>query len=337
MDDKLTQLINDASQVFILTDENVARLWLPVLHCFLPCDSATDIVIKAGEKQKNLMNVKRVWNALMKHKVDRSALLINFGGGMITDLGGFAASTYKRGIKFVNIPTTLLGMVDAAIGGKTSINYEGVKNPIGTFAEAEEVLVMTDFLTTLPKREILSGMAEMVKCGFIFDAGLLEVNLDNYKDYVLRAGQIKREIAEKDLVENDIRKVLNFGHTLGHAIESHCYNKNKPLLHGEAVAVGMTASLWLSARLLGLNERILQYYEEQLRMLLSETKVSLSEADIASVMRYLPHDKKAQRGEVQYVLLYGIGEPVWGIGIEKKIVKEALKYTFDVVGKVSAK
>lgn len=331
MSEKLKNIIAEASKVFILTDENVASIWLPETKYCLDCENAVEIVVKAGEQQKNLMNVKRVWRLLMKHHADRNALLINLGGGVITDLGGFAASTYKRGIKFVNVPTTLLAMVDAAIGGKTGIDFDDVKNPIGTFAEAEEVLVLTDFLMTLPKREILSGLSEMLKYGFIFDPDLLEINLENYKSFILRAGQIKREIAEKDFVEKDIRKVLNFGHSLGHAIESHCYNQKKPLLHGEAIAIGMAASLWLSVELLALDERILQYFEEQLKMLLSETKVSLSNADVTSIMRYLLHDKKNKSGKTQFVLLYGVGEPIWDVEVETELVKASLKYVIKKV------
>ena len=162
-------ILSKASQVFILTDENIAPFWLPEVEYGLNCENAIEIVIKPGEQHKNLQTVQRIWKTLMKHHADRNALLINLGGGVITDLGGFAASTYKRGIKFINIPTTLLAMVDAAIGGKTGIDFGGAKNQIGTFAEAEDVLVDPVFLSTLPRREILSGMAEMLKYGFIAD------------------------------------------------------------------------------------------------------------------------------------------------------------------------
>ena len=152
MSDKLKNIIFEASKVFILTDENVAPFWLPEVAHWLHCDSATDIIIKPGEEHKNLQTVQRIWKTLMKHHADSNALLVNLGGGVITDLGGFAASTYKRGIKFINVPTTLLAMVDAAIGGKTGIDFGGAKNQIGTFANVEEVLINPDFLTTLPTR-----------------------------------------------------------------------------------------------------------------------------------------------------------------------------------------
>ena len=177
MNDKLSSILGEASQVFILTDENVAPFWLSEVAHWLHCDSAIDIVIKPGEQYKNLQTVQRIWKVLMKHHADRNALLVNLGGGVITDLGGFAASTYKRGIKFINIPTTLLAMVDAAIGGKTGIDFGGGKNQIGTFAGAEEVIIVPVFLETLPERELFSGMAEMLKYGFIADANLLNFNM----------------------------------------------------------------------------------------------------------------------------------------------------------------
>ena len=213
-------MLSKASTVFILTDENVAPFWLPEVAHWLHCDPAVDIIIKPGEAHKNLQTVQRIWKTLMKHHADRNALLVNLGGGVVTDLGGFAASTYKRGIKFINVPTTLLAMVDAAIGGKTGVDLGGAKNQIGTFAEAEEVLINPDFLMTLPTRELLSGLSEMLKYGFIADAKLLQADLENYEQYIVRAGEIKREIVAQDPHETGLRKILNFGHTLGHSIES---------------------------------------------------------------------------------------------------------------------
>lgn len=312
--------------VFILTDDNVAPFWLPEVAHWLHCDSAIDIVIKAGEQHKNLQTVQRIWKTLLKHHADRNALLINLGGGTITDLGGFAASTYKRGIKFINIPTTLLAMVDASIGGKTGIDFGGAKNQIGTFAEAEAVLVKPDFLITLPPRELLSGLAEMLKYGFIVDANLLNVNLENYQQHIVRCGEIKRDIVAKDPTEKGLRKILNFGHTLGHAIESHCLTTDYPLLHGEAVALGMVGSLWLSVKQCGLDEKVLQDFERQLPMLLSEAEILLSEADIEPILGYLVHDKKNKGEKPQFVLLEAVGKPVWDVEVEPERVKTALQY-----------
>ena len=327
MNDKLKQTIVEASQVFILTDENVAPFWLPEVAYGLNCEKAVEIVIKPGEQYKNLQTVQRIWKTLMKYHADRNALLVNLGGGVITDLGGFAASTYKRGIKFINIPTTLLAMVDAAIGGKTGIDFGGAKNQIGTFAEAEEVLVDPVFLSTLSRREILSGWAEMLKYGFIADANLLKSNLENYQQFISRCGEIKREIVAQDPTEKGLRKVLNFGHTLGHAIESHCLTTDYPLLHGEAVALGMLGALWLSVKQCGMHEQILKDYEKKLPQLLSETEIALSDADIQPIMDYLVHDKKNKGEKPQFVLLEAVGKPVWDVEVEPTLVKQSLEYT----------
>lgn len=326
MNDRLRTIITEASKVFILTDENVAPFWLPEVAYWLDCEKAVDIIVKASEQYKTLQTVQRVWKTLLKHNADRNALIINLGGGTISDLGGFAASTYKRGIKFINIPTTLLAMVDAAIGGKTGIDFGGAKNQIGTFSEAEEVLIKPDFLITLPQRELLSGLAEMLKYGFVADANLLNANLENYEQFILRCGEIKRGIVAKDPYEAGLRKILNFGHTLGHAIESHCLTTEYPLLHGEAVALGMAAALWLSVKQCGLDEQVLKDYEEKLPLLLSEAEVSLSESDIEPILAYLAYDKKNRDEKPQFVLLEAVGSPLWDVAVDYAAIKRALEY-----------
>jgi len=333
MNDKLKQIFDKASKVFILTDENVAPFWLPEVAHWLHCESAVDIIIKAGEQHKNLQTIQRIWKILMKHHADRNALLINLGGGVVTDLGGFAASTYKRGIKFINVPTTLLAMVDAAIGGKTGIDFGGGKNQIGTFAEAEGFIIYPVFLKTLPKRELLSGLAEMLKYGFIADAKLLEINLENYRQFITLAGEIKREIMKQDPTEKGLRKILNFGHTLGHAIESYCLTTDYPLLHGEAVALGMLGALWLSVKRLDLDETVLQNFENQLPMLLSDAEISLSVSNIEPILSYLVHDKKNKGEKPQFVLLEAVGKPVWDVEVEPELVKESLLYILNKVSR----
>ena len=327
MNDKLKQIFDKTSKVFILTDENVAPFWLPEVEYWLNCKNAVEIVISAGERHKNLQTIQRIWKTLMKHHADRNALLINLGGGVITDLGGFAASTYKRGIKFINVPTTLLAMVDAAIGGKTGIDFGGGKNQIGTFAEAEAVIIDPVFLETLPERELLSGMAEMIKYGFIADSNLLNVSLENYQQYITRCSEIKREIVMQDPTEKGLRKVLNFGHTLGHAIESHCLTTDYPLLHGEAVALGLLGALWLSVKQCGLDENVLQDYEKQLPVLLSEAELNLTEADVEPILGYLALDKKNRDEKPQFVLLEVVGRPVRDVEVEPVLIKQALEYT----------
>lgn len=327
-------MFSKASKVFILTDENVAPFWLPETEYWLGCENAVEIVIKSGEKYKTLQTVQRIWKALMRHHADRNALLINLGGGVVTDLGGFAASTYKRGIKFINIPTTLLAMVDAAIGGKTGIDFGGGKNQIGTFAKAEEVIVDPFFLETLPHREILSGITEMLKYGFIADANLLNVNTKNYQQFIVRAGEIKREIVSKDPMEKGLRKILNFGHTLGHAIESYCLTTDYPLLHGESVALGMGAALWLSERQMGLDNSVLLSLVDQLPMLFSEATINLTETEVEHIFGYLSFDKKNKGNRPQFVLLEAIGKPIWDVEIEPELVKSALVF---MINKVSRK
>ena len=240
---------------------------------------------------------------------------------MISDMGGFAASCFKRGIDFVNVPTTLLAMVDASVGGKTGVDFGGYKNQIGTFAEPKAVLLNTRFLSTLPKREMLSGLAEMLKYGFIADSDLLQVDLENYESFIQRAAEIKKKIVAEDPLERGKRKILNFGHTIGHAIESHFLTSENPLLHGETVALGMWCALWLSVQKMGLDERVLQDYENKLSMLLSEAQIVANEQDVEDMMKKLVHDKKSCDGKPQFVLIVTLGEPVYDIEIEPDMIK----------------
>ena len=328
---ELKKTLSEASQVFILTDENVAMFWLPETEHWLGCEHAVEIVLKPGEKYKTLQSAQRIWKTLMKHHADRQAVMVNLGGGVITDLGGFSASCYHRGIRFVNVPTTLLAMVDAAIGGKTGVDFGDCKNQIGTFAEPLEVWISPIYLSTLPHREILSGVAEMMKYGFIAHPPMLKITPDNYQEYLLAAGKIKREIVAKDYREQGLRKVLNFGHTLGHAIESHCFTKENPLLHGEAVALGMGAALWLSVQLCHLDEKVLHDYERQLPTLLSVAETQLDIVDIEPVMQYMAHDKKNKDGKEQFVLIEAPGQPVLDVEVAADTVREALAYIINKV------
>ena len=316
--------IGNYSSVFILTDENIASFWLPEVCAWLHCPGAIEIVIKPGEQQKNLQTVQKIWNKLLKYNADRHSLLVNLGGGVISDIGGFAASCFKRSIDFVNIPTTLLSMVDASIGGKTGIDFGGFKNQIGTFANPQDVLLNPMFLSTLPQREILSGLAEMLKYGFIADSDLLQANLDNYESFISRAAEIKKMIVAEDPFERGRRKILNFGHTIGHAIESHFLTSENPLLHGEAVVLGMWCALWLSVHEMGLDERVLQDYENKLLMLLSEAQIVANEQDVEDMMKKLVHDKKSCDGKPQFVLIEAFGKPVYDIEIEPDMIREAL-------------
>lgn len=322
--EELKHTLAEASQVIVLTDENVAMFWLPETEHWLGCENAVEIVLKPGERFKTLQTAQRIWRKMLKNNADRHAILVNLGGGVITDLGGFVASCYQRGIRFINVPTTLLAMVDASIGGKNGVNLGGCKNQIGTFAEPLEVMVSPIYLSTLPERELLSGLAEMVKYGFIADDAMLKVNERNYEQYILRAGKIKREIVEDDPTDLDQRKVLNFGHTLGHALESFSMTTEEPLTHGEAVALGMWCALWISVEQCGLSESVLLDYEPKLKSLLSEVDFSFGEKDIDAIMAYLAHDKKNCEGQNGFVLLKAVEKPLIDQKVPDELVRESL-------------
>lgn len=316
--------ISEYSTVYILTDQNVYPFWLPEVCRWLNCPQAIEIVIKDGEEQKNLQTVQRIWKTLMKHHADRHSLLINLGGGVVCDLGGFAASTFMRGIDFINVPTTLLAMVDAAIGGKTGIDFCGCKNQIGTFAQPKEICYFPSVLTTLPRREILSGMAEMTKYGFIADAELLKADLENYERYISRCSDIKKHIVADDPQEMGQRKILNFGHTLGHAFESFSLTTDEPLRHGEAVALGMWCALWISVRQCGLDEGVLSGYSNNLPMLLKDAQIAIHEMDIDMIMKYLTHDKKNIGTQKRFVLLDALEKPLIDQQVPENMIRESV-------------
>ena len=322
--EELNEILSEASQVFVLTDENVAMYWLPELEHWLGCEHAVEIIVKPGEKYKTLRTAQKVWRALLKHNADRDAILVNLGGGTVTDLGGYAASCYQRGIRFVNVPTTLLAMVDAAIGGKNGVNFAGCKNQIGTFTEPLEVMINPICLSTLPERELLSGITEMVKYGFIADDDLLEVNESNYEQYILRAGEIKREIVDDDPTDLEQRRVLNFGHTLGHAIESFSLTTVAPLTHGEAVALGIWCALYISVKQCGLHEEVLIDFERRIPSLLAEAEVNLTAGDVETIMSFMEHDKKNKGGHASFVLLRAVERPLIDQKVPESLVREAL-------------
>lgn len=322
--EELKGILSAASQVFVLTDENVAMYWLPELEHWLGCENAQEIIVGTGESHKTLQTAQEVWETLMEHHADRDAVLVNLGGGTVTDLGGFVASCYQRGIRFVNVPTSLLAMVDAAIGGKNGVNLGGCKNQIGTFAEPLDVMINPICLSTLPERELFSGLAEMIKLGFIADDALLKVDENNYEQYILRAGDIKRQIVEDDPADLDQRKMLNFGHTLGHAIESFTMTTESPLTHGESIALGMWCALYLSVKQCGLHESVLMDYEPTMESLLSEAEVELSTNDVEAVLSYVGHDKKNRNGHASFVLLKAVEKPLVDQCVPESLVRESL-------------
>lgn len=300
------------SKIFVMVDNNTEGLCLPLLQKHFSPDF-TSIVLPEGEEYKNIASCLEVWQKLSAHGADRQSLLINLGGGMITDLGGFVATTYQRGIPFINIPTTLLAMVDASVGGKNGVDLGYLKNQIGTVNMPKLVVLEPDFLNTLPQRELLSGFAEMLKHGLLKGeksfGELLDVDLKNspvFERLIFESVQIKNEIVWEDPLEKGKRKILNFGHTLGHAIESHCLKDKRPkLLHGEAIAIGMVLAAYLSYELVGLPERKLDKICQGINEYFP--KQNFSDEEITEIVELLSFDKKNDRGKVLFVLMEDFG------------------------------
>jgi 3-dehydroquinate synthase len=315
------------SQYFLLTDHNTFHHCAPVFmeRVDIPL---THITLPAGEAAKHLGSVQIIWDQLYEKGADRRSLLINLGGGMITDIGGFAAATFKRGLPFANIPTSLLAQVDAALGGKTGIDYHSGKNIIGVFASPEVILSDHQFLTTLPEPEWLSGLAEIIKHGLIADVDLFSA-LESITDVrqidpalINRAAAIKNGIVDQDPMEKGLRKVLNFGHTLGHALESMALEAGKPIRHGEAVAVGMLMEGWLSYKVAGLSEGSWRRMAEMIGRFF-ETSIPVSDTQI--LFKYLRQDKKNHQGEIRMVLLKDIGEPRIDQVVSNEWIEEVIK------------
>lgn len=314
----LAEMLNPSlySKIFILVDENTSQYCLPHLLNHLATEMEIEIIeLEVGEIHKNIATCTEVWGALSELGADRKSIMINLGGGVISDLGGFVACTFKRGIDFINIPTTLLSMVDASIGGKNGVDLGNLKNQIGIIREPKAVLVDTQFLSTLPQNEMRSGLAEMLKHGLIFDKkywdkfkNLKDLHTEDLNQLIHQSIQIKNTIVCEDLTENGIRKSLNFGHTLGHAIESYFLeNESKTtLLHGEAIAVGMILESYISREknLLTNNE-----YQE-IKYIINDIfeRIEFSQVDIDKIIELLIFDKKNEFGKVQFALLDGIGK-----------------------------
>lgn len=335
--DQLEQALTTAmkkceyDRVFILADETTARLCVPAIEKVGGLESAYHIVIGATDACKTLSSLTHVWEELGKGGGTRHSLLINIGGGMVTDLGGFAASTFKRGISYINIPTTLLAMVDASVGGKTGINFGGLKNEIGVFSNAHTVILDTQFLQTLDRENICSGYAEMLKHGLIsgdqmwaelitFD--LEQPDLAKLRQMVADSVAVKERIVEEDPTEQGIRKALNLGHTAGHAFESFAL-RHKPVLHGYAVAWGLICELYLSTVKTG-------FPSDKMRQTVSFIKehygkMTITCDDYPDLFELMTHDKKNTSGIINFTLLGGIGD----IRINQTATKEEIFEALD--------
>ncbi len=326
----------EKDRIFILTDETTQQLCLPLVEGFDCLKGAQHITIGATDTHKTLGSLSHVWEALGEGGATRHSLLINIGGGMVTDLGGFAASTFKRGINYINIPTTLLSMVDASVGGKTGINFRGLKNEIGVFNNAETVILDTQFLKTLDTENILSGYAEMLKHGLIDSeahwAELMNLSLDNLGSFetlgnlarlLEKSVAVKQRIVTEDPTEQGIRKALNLGHTAGHAFESFALSK-QPILHGYAVAYGLVCELYLSAIKTGfptdkMHQTVNFIHEHYGRM-------NITCDDYPQLLELMTHDKKNVAGVINFTLLGGIGDIRINQHATKDEIYEALDF-----------
>lgn len=322
------------SSIFIVVDSNTKKYCLPVFLSKMPPSLDYKIIeIPAGENFKNLDTCQHLWSELTNLKADRKSIVFHLGGGMVTDLGGFAAATFKRGIPFINFPTTLLGMVDASVGGKTGVDFKHLKNQIGLFANPKLLIVDFSYLKTLPKRELHAGLAEIIKYGLTYHPDLWK-SLNKYipynnkilQDWIYKSIVIKNEIVLQDPKEEGIRKILNFGHTIGHAIESY-FLKSKTkntLLHGEAVAAGLLMETFISVKIFKLNKKYLKQLENLIFAYFS--KIEFTKKEYVFFFENMKHDKKNINNEVLFTLIQDIGKSKWNVKVSENLIVEAFDY-----------
>lgn len=324
--------IDTYSRIAVVTDTRIAKLWMEQMRSVLP-ETTTFCTVEPGEKHKSLETVQTIWQHLLSYGLDRKSLVLNFGGGVIGDMGGFTAATYMRGIDFIQIPTTLLSMVDASVGGKLGIDFEGHKNMIGSFVQPKAVIIDVATLSTLPDREFIAGFAEIIKHGIISDAEYFEkVTKKHPKEFspaemisiIEGSCKIKSRVIESDEKESGLRKILNFGHTVGHAVESLSLKGTNPLLHGEAIAIGMIAESKLSEILGYITEDEFKRIEHTLKSAgLPICASNISAADIFQGMKF---DKKNEKGAVKWTLLKKIGEADFNIAVDPHLAEKAILY-----------
>ena len=336
-----------------LCDENTEKHCLPILEAHFPAIDFLTVKIPAGEAYKNINTCQSIWRQLMVAGVDRKALVLNLGGGVIGDMGGFCAATFKRGLDFVQIPTTLLSQVDASIGGKLGIDFANVKNSIGLFCNPKAVFIEPDFLKTLSQREIRSGFAEIIKHSLIADAeqwqriggwedgkmerledwkgGTEEIRkLENYEkgkfpnSLISESLKIKQRIVTEDPFEKGIRKALNFGHTIGHALESLFLETDHPLLHGEAIAIGMICESWLSHKKLNLSVADLQNITQLLINLYGHPIVP--EKDFGLLLDLMQNDKKNEQDRINFSLIQPLGNCVINQYVDTEDILESIRF-----------
>ncbi|MGC9150887.1 MAG: 3-dehydroquinate synthase [Microbacter sp.] len=314
---------------FLLVDTNTRRFCLPSVHHAFPT-----IEIPAGDMHKTIESASLVWRYLSTHQATRHSLLINLGGGMITDLGGFVASTFKRGIRYINVPTTLLGAVDAAVGGKTGVNFDGLKNEIGVIRDSEAVILYPLFFASLDHQNFLSGWAEMLKHALLSSSDtwdrLMAFPMSESIDYqrlaalVEQSIGIKESIVEKDPTEQNLRKALNLGHTFGHAFESFSYVASTPLLHGYAVAYGLVCELYLSTKMCGFPANMLTQVTNYVRQYYGAFPIDVTH--FSSLMEWMGHDKKNDAEGINVTLLRQFGDVLINQHVKEVEIMDALRY-----------
>ena len=319
------------ARYFILVDENTYNHCLTrLVSKVAPLQEAEFMEVPVGEECKDIAIATQLWETLLESGADRDSVLVNLGGGCVTDLGGFVASGYQRGIRYINIPTTLIGMVDAAIGGKTAINLDGFKNQIGFFNPPDIVCIEPAFLDTLPDKELFSGTFEMLKTFMIGDPEqyqhlcnmLLGGSLEMQPDMIARCAEIKGAVVKQDPKDKGIRHILNLGHTFGHGIEAYSHQTGKPYSHGEAVGIGMICALYLSVKKLGLPQAFLDNYRDVAGKMVALPHYSLKETE--EILTYMRQDKKNAEGEIRCVLLQELGAPVIDLAVDENEIRDAL-------------
>ena len=324
---------NNFSKIIIITDSNTTLLCLEKFYSKFDKTSETfNISFSSGEKNKNLSTCENIWTNISELGLDRNSLIINLGGGVVTDLGGFVASTFMRGIQFINVPTTLLSMVDASIGGKTGIDLNNIKNQIGVINNPSMIIVDSDFLETLPLEELKSGFSEMIKHSLITGTRYWEsIKLTNINTFYpgncfYNSILIKSKIVDKDPNEKGLRKILNYGHTVGHAIETFCLNSksHEDLTHGHSIALGMIIENYLSTIVLNFDKQV--NAEINRFILRNFDKLIYSDLEIEKIIKLMKFDKKNKDGQINFVLLKKIGKPVYDQSIDLKTIKDSFKF-----------
>ncbi len=319
------------SRVFVLSDKTVAPLCLDKLLHALPADTV-HFLVPAGESAKTIDTVQSIWKAMHAADCDRKTVVINLGGGVICDIGGFAASTYMRGVDFVHVPTTLLAQVDASVGGKTGIDFDGIKNLIGTFIQPRAIIIDPLTLETLPEREFVAGFGEIIKHGLISSRTYLEqvtkktpleYSAAELEEIIARSCRIKADVVRHDTLEGGLRQTVNFGHTVGHAIEALSLETSQPLLHGEAIAIGMVIEADLSYRkgLLSATDAGLvgEYFHH------AGLPVVLPNLSVSKLLKLMRSDKKNRAGSLRFTLLTALGQAEYGHEVSPELIEEVLK------------